>query len=528
MDKRLRARERWLSTAMRSIGDAVVMVDLAGRITFLNPAAESLLGTKLSETLGQPARDVVRLHDAEWPPGEMPLDRALREGRLIQVPEAILQNSSGTPRIIADSAAPVIDEGEVLGAVMVFRDITEQKHLQKQLEVADRLASLGTMAAGVAHEINNPLAVIVGNAQVALEKVLRESSHLAPGGGLGTATNEELGAAIREIVSGETVEALRDILSAASRITRIVSDLRAFSRPERGASDSVDVRDPIEWAIRSTAHEFRHRARLSTKFERVPRVIGDETKLSQIFVNLLINAAQAIEPGNADTNEVAVRTCMDDAGRVVVEVSDTGSGIPPEALVHIFEPFFTTKEVGVGTGLGLSICHGIVASLDGELEVDSEVGKGSVFRVRLRASVSQRPSSPSSLPPLLAECHGRLLLIDDDDMVLKALSRVLHGHEIVATGSAREALAKLKEDDGFDIIFCDLMMPSMTGMDFYEELLRTRPEIAPRVVFMTGGAVTSKSLNFLSTVSNQRMEKPFNVGGVRAMVQRILVARKGA
>ena len=509
MERGLRVRERWLSTAMRSIGDAVIMVDLAGKITFLNPAAESLLGVALSDTLGQSARSVMRLD--EWPLGELPLERALRERRLIQVPEAVLHSGSGPPKIIADSAAPVIDEGEVLGAVMVFRDVTEQKRLRKQLEVADRLASLGTMAAGVAHEINNPLAVVVGNAEFELEKALRANSVLAPG------------PAPNEILTGETVEALRDILSAASRIMAIVSDLSAFSRREPAASESVDVRVPIRWAIRSTAHELRHRAHLATNFQSVPKVNGDETRLSQIFVNLLINAAQAIEPGHAETNQVSIKTCMDDAGMVVIEVSDTGVGVPPEALLHIFEPFFTTKKVGLGTGLGLSICHGIVASLGGELSVDSRVGKGTTFRVRLPASVSQGPCPSSLPPPLVADRRGRLLLIDDDEMVLRVLDRVLRGHEIVGTADARKALAWLGDDASFDIIFCDLMMPSMSGIDFYEELLRLHPDLAPRVVFMTAGVLTSKAQLFLDAVSNQHLTKPFNAGSLRATVQQILV-----
>ena len=517
MEKRLRARERWFSTTVRSIADAVIAVDLAGKITFMNPAAETLVAMPLAEAQGRSAHEVLRLLDSDARLKlDTPLDRALRERRPIEVPEAVLENGGQSQRIIADSAAPVVDNGEMLGAVMVFRDVTEQKRLQKQLEIADRLASLGTMAAGVAHEINNPLSVVVANAGLVLEE-LENLSPLSP-----SATTPERRAHALE----EAMDMQRQVLSAASRIARIVSDLGAFSRPEPQESGSVDVRDAVEWALRSTAHEFRHRARLVTKVQKVPRVEADETRLGQVLVNLLINAAHAIAPGSADSNEVSVATRVDEAGRVIIEVSDTGTGIGPEHLSRIFEPFFTTKPVGTGTGLGLSICHGIVASMGGTLTVQSRVGEGTTFALDLPASKEQEPS-PSLFPePVAVECRGRVLIIDDEEMVLNALARILGGQEVLSTTRARDALDRLEHDDRFDIIFCDLMMPSMTGIQFYEELLRKRPDLAQRVVFLTGGAMTSTASEFLRVVPNGCVQKPFGVRDLRAMVQQILSAKQ--
>jgi PAS domain S-box-containing protein len=512
LERHLRKRERWLSTTMRSIADAVIMVDIGGRITFMNPAAEILLGVALADTLGQSARDIMRVRDPETA-RDTPLERALRERRPIQVPETLLECDGGPDKVIADSAAPVIDEDEMLGAVMVFRDVTEAKRLQKQLEISDRLASLGTMAAGVAHEINNPLAVVVGNGEFVLEHLSRPTP--APASGA-------LALEAHELSTQEAISAQRELVSAASRIARIVADLRDFARPTPEPSASVDVRDAIEWALRSTAHEFRHRARLSTKLEKVPLIEGDETRLGQIFVNLLINAAQAIAPGNVEGNEVVVATRTDEGGGVVVDVSDTGGGVPPEVLSRMFDPFFTTKAYGVGTGLGLSICKGIVASMGGEISVDSRVGEGTSFHLKFPASVKQE-LVPSAHPPRATVARrGRLLLIDDEDMVLKAICRILDEHEIVATADAREALARLEVDDRFDVILCDLMMPTMTGMDFYEELLRLRPDQAKRVVFLTGGALTAKVASFLDTVPNQRLQKPFGAASLRTTIQQLL------
>jgi len=514
MESRARARERWFSTTMRSIADAVITVDLAGKITFLNPAAELLVGMPAKEAMGRSALEVVRLLDPEsLYLHETPLDRVLREKQSVRVPEAVLLGGGGTPdKVIADSAAPVIDGNELLGAVMVLRDVTEHKLLQRQLEMTDRLASLGTMAAGVAHEINNPLSVVMSNGELVLEHLDSVESARDP-----SATVED-----RAQRAAEAVKAQRELLSAVSRVARIVADLKAFSRQEPDVSASSDVRDAIEWAIRSTAHEFRHRARLTTDLKKVPRVAADETRLGQILINLLINAAQAIAPGNLEQNRVSISTRTDAQGRVVIDVTDTGSGIEPEVLTRIFEPFFTTKPAGVGTGLGLSICHGIAASMGGKLEVESRVGEGTTFRLTLPSDTNQEPSlSPPAefVPPAR---RGRILLIDDEDMVLNAIARILNEHEIICTQHAAEALARLESDDRFDIIFCDLMMPKMTGIDFYEALLRIRPELARRVVFLSGGAVTTKAARFLETVPNQRIEKPFQVKELRGWVQQIL------
>jgi len=208
MERQLRARERWFSTSMRSIADAVITVDLAGKITFMNPAAESLVALTHEDAQGRSAHEVLRLLDTESQlQQDTPLDRALRERRAIEVPEAVLQTAGNLHRIIADSAAPVLDNGELLGAVMVFRDVTEQKRLQKQLEIADRLASLGTMAAGVAHEINNPLFVVFANAGLVLEELTGALSTPAPG---------ESGAAQHAHAIKEAIDMQREILSAAS------------------------------------------------------------------------------------------------------------------------------------------------------------------------------------------------------------------------------------------------------------------------------------------------------------------------
>jgi two-component system cell cycle sensor histidine kinase/response regulator CckA len=521
IDKRLHERERWFSTALCSIADAVVMVDLAGKVTFINPAAEVLIGSKAKDVIGKSGDDVLRLLDQRRTPAEAaPLATALRVQQSVEAEEVSLRNpSTSAQRPIEDGSAPVIDQGQLLGAVMVFRDVTEQKKLQKQLELADRLASLGTMAAGAAHELNNPLAIVVTNAGFVAEELQQHAADL----------KAKASPQAAEQRLGRISESLKDLQSAASRMGRIVSDLRTFSRPVEQTSQIVDLPRCVEWAIRTTSHEFHHRAQLRTEFGETPPVNADQTRLEQVLVNLLVNAAQAIAPGSADRNEVCVATRTDERGQAVIEVRDTGPGIAPDVIKQIFEPFFTTKPVGIGTGLGLSICHGIVGSMGGEIQVESELGKGTTFRVSLTPAPAEKIEAaiPPSVPTATSPMSGRILAIDDETMLLRAIQRILvdEDHKVVCTESAREALSMIESGERFDIILCDLMMPTMTGIEFYETLLAQNPDLAPRVVFISGGAITAKVDAFLQSVPNLRIEKPFKIATLRNTIQQLLAAQ---
>ncbi|PYP67103.1 MAG: hypothetical protein DMD36_16020, partial [Gemmatimonadetes bacterium] len=401
MEKRLRERERWFSTTLRSVADAVITVDLAGNVSFMNPVAEQLTGVKLQDALGRPARAIMRLD----PNHSSPLDEALEQGKTTHMQESEVENGTGANRVMSDSAAPVVDEGQLLGAVMVLRDVTEQKLLQKKLELSDRLASLGTMAAGVAHELNNPLAVVVANAWLVGEEMTRALAELREGHVPRAETLHRL---------EEAVAAQSELQASASRVGRIVADLKTFIRPAQQPAGVADVARSIAWAVRATSHELQHRARVVTEAGKVPPVALDETKLGQVLVNLLLNAAHAIAPGALDTNTVSVTARPAAEGRVVIEVRDTGCGMAPEVLKRVFEPFFTTKPVGMGTGLGLAICHGIVASAGGDLQVESHVGEGSVVRVVVPVVKTAPRAAPAAVEPA-TDRRGRILVIDDED-----------------------------------------------------------------------------------------------------------------
>jgi two-component system cell cycle sensor histidine kinase/response regulator CckA len=519
MDRRLRERERWFSTTLNSIGDAVIAVDLAGKVTFMNRVAEGLIGTKFDDARGRPASEVLTLFDDDARAlDEVPVLRALREEGTVMLEEAGLVNrTSGVTRTISDSAAPVIDDGNVLGAVMVFRDVTDNKQIVRQRELADRLASLGTMAAGVVHEINNPLAVVLSEGEFVLRQLERARHRFVELEGRDSGFAKEL---------TETIEAQAQAQAAASRIAHITSDLKAFWRPRSDARGPVDVREVVDRAIRSTFTLVRPRARLRTDLSQVPHVDANEARLVQVLVNLLINAAQAIDPGAEDVNEISIAAREDGPGYVVIEVRDTGCGMTEDELGKAFDPFFTTKPEGIGTGLGLSISRGIVAAFGGRLEAESQKGLGATFRVILHAAApTDTAPSADENSRLPGEHRGRVLVIDDDGMVLRALTRILSQHEIVCMESAQDALDLLAVDARFDVILCDLMMPRLSGIDFYEEQLRREPDIASAIVFLTGGACIGKFSDFLDTVPNVRLEKPFDVGALRCLVQRRLAER---
>jgi CheY-like chemotaxis protein/two-component sensor histidine kinase len=293
----------------------------------------------------------------------------------------------------------------------------------------------------------------------------------------------------------------------------VVRDLAVFTRTEGEdtAAAPVDLTTPLETAIRLTANTIRHRARLTRLVRRVPAVMGSVARLTQVFVNLLLNAAQAIPEGSAARHEVHVSLDRVDATRVQVAISDTGEGMSPDIIARVFDPFFTTRPVGEGTGLGLSVCHGIVSSMGGEIYVESEPGRGTIFRVVL--PVVGSISRPSTMTPVVdVSCYERrrVAVIDDDPMVCRGLTRLIRDqHDVVPFTSPVEALeAILGGAEPFDAILCDVMMPEMSGIEVYQQIAERDPDLASRLVFVTGGAFSAEARGFLEAGQHRVIEKP--------------------
>jgi PAS domain S-box-containing protein len=412
--------------------------------------------------------------------------------------ELMVTDAGGRTESYSRRISPVFSDGVATGAIVIDRIITQEKKREAQLIVSDRMASIGTLAAGVAHEINNPLAAVIANVEMAAA----EATSLAARSG-----------------DASMSDCLNDALEAAERIRLIVRDLKVFSRSDEDSTGAIDVHSVLESTLRVAWNEIRHRARLVKDFKAVPLVDGNKSRLGQVFLNLIVNAAQAIPEGRVDGNEIRVTT-RTEAGMVAVDVADTGAGMSDEIQRRLFTPFFTTKPVGVGTGLGLSICQRIVSAMKGQLRVHSRPGAGSTFTVLLPPSVPAPPPMPvTGRMGRVASRRGRILVVDDDRVVATVIQRSVGGeHDVVATLSAMDALSLVRGGQIFDVILCDLMMPQMTGMDLHAALAGSHPDQARRMIFLTGGAFTAGAREFLDGTPNLTVEKPFSVRQLRALV----------
>ncbi|HTM43884.1 MAG TPA: ATP-binding protein, partial [Polyangiaceae bacterium] len=351
------------------------------------------------------------------------------------------------------------------------------------------------------HEINNPLAYVTASLELMLSRLPDLTNNT------GWSTIEQVQWLHHQ---------LERACQGAARVRVIVRDLKAFSRANDETVGDVDLSRALTNSIAMVASQISLCARLVRDYEGLPLVRANEARLGQVFVNLLVNAVQAIPAGNAARNEIRVSGYTNPAGQAVIEISDTGSGITAENLQLIFEPFFTTKPVGMGTGLGLSLCHGIVTSFGGQITVESGPGTGTVFRVTLPASHHE---TLTVVPTPLAESKGRLLVIDDEQDFAEVLQESLAPfHDVDITTEARQALAWIAAGKRFDVILCDMRMPEMTGLDFYACLAVTNPEQATRVVLMSGG-FTRQANEAPLALPNPILEKPFNVEQVRAIIR---------
>jgi PAS domain S-box-containing protein len=467
-----------------------------GHIVYVNSALVSSLGfSRPQELMGRRLREFL-LDEPSTPTPEGSVALVTGERRLMR--------RDGKVRVAEFASLPLLFDGEP-AVVSIARDVTEQRQLQSRLSLADRMASMGTLAAGIAHEINNPLAFVISNLGF-LSDELRRSPVLAQG-------PEEWRSVLNEAREG------------AERVRQIVRQLKAFSRPDEERVEPVDVHAVLDSAVMLAANEIKHRARLRREYGPVPRVMGNEGRLCQVFLNLAVNAAQAIPEGAAEKNEIRLVTRGGADGRVVVEVQDTGSGIPREALGRIFDPFYTTKPVGVGTGLGLSICHGIITSLGGDISVESEVGQGTTVRVVLPAAeegarVEKPAAAPEVAPPTR---RGRVLIVDDEPAVGRSLRRILREHDVELATSGRQALERLTTDGRFHVILCDVMMPDLGGKDLYEAIQQGGSGLEQRFVFVSGGAFTPGAREFLARVPNPTLEKPFDEAAVKRVVRELVL-----
>jgi PAS domain S-box-containing protein len=492
----------FLRNILNAVPDPVFVKDRAHRFVAMNTAFCQVMGCPEHELIGMSDYDLVPAQEADsfWKK-----DEEVFVSNQPNESEEMLTDATGNSRILTTKKAPFKGTGGEPFLVGVIRDLTESRRLEMQLRLADRMASVGTLAAGVAHEINNPLAYISAN-------LTHVAEQLAMG-------------ALTPVQQAELRQAVLESLEGAGRVQVIVQDLKSFARADDQAQGKVDVHHVIQGALRLVRNELQHRAQLSQSLDPVPPVRGNEARLGQVLVNLLVNALQAFPAERTVEHNTITISTRSRGEWVVIEVEDNGQGMSPEVQQRIFEPFFTTKPVGVGTGLGLSICNNLIRIMGGWIEVQSKPGWGSTFRLVLP---SQTVTSEAAAAPSREKSEGaqvsrrKVLLIDDEPAVCTAVRRLLRDvHEVESLQDAREALKRIASGVRYDAIVCDVMMPNMTGVQFFLELERSAPEQARHTGLMTGGVFNTQAKEFLESRTVELLYKPFERESLRKFVERL-------
>ncbi len=492
-----RRAEQAFRTLIESLPDSVLVYQ-GGSVVYSNPELLRYLGANdVDELLDQPWLNYVHVDDREavlhW------IEDVEANGHRTPI-ELRLVTKRGTLVSGEMTAMPLIYQGE-RSLLLVLRDLTERKEMQSRLLLADRMASVGTLAAGVAHELNNPLMYVLSNLRL---------------------TREEMEHAHDESWEERVRQQIEEAIHGAGRMRNIIRDLKTFSRVDDERRGSVSMSDVLESSINMCWNEIRHRATLERAFDATPMVEINESRLGQVFLNLLINAAQAMPERGVEANRITVSTFTDEQGWAGVRISDNGLGIANEHMRKIFDPFFTTKDQSEGTGLGLSICRNIITSAGGSITAESRAGKGTTFEVRLPPSQSRYVAPDSYAPPPIASGgpRARVVVVDDEALVGRSIRRALRNHDVTVFSSGREAIDTLcANGESVDIIFCDIMMPEVSGMEVYGAVAEQRPDLASRFVFMTGGAFTTKAREFLRETTLACLEKPFDLRQIRDLVK---------
>ncbi|MEO5969442.1 MAG: response regulator [Bdellovibrionia bacterium] len=475
--------------------DLICVAGFDGYFKRINPACIDILGYTPEEMYARPMIEFLHPDDLESTVGEIS-----RQAK--GIPALSFENryrcKNGSYKDLSWKSVPVGDK-----MYATARDITEQKMMKNQLLHADRMAAVGTLAAGVAHEINNPLCYSLTNLSLILEDLEKvDPDDLLP---------DKLNSIRKKVVQA---------LDGIVRVKDVVNGLKIFSRNDEEKKGPVNLEYILNSAINMAMHEIQPRAKLIKKFSATPLVTGNEGRLGQVFLNLLINAAQAIPEGNAENESITLRMGTDSEGRALIELEDTGVGMSEATKARIFDPFFTTKPVGLGTGLGLSICHGIVTSFGGTIAVDSKLGKGASFKITLPKSIeAPREEHEDEIFEVQNKRRLKILVVDDEILLAETIVAMIgNKHDAEMNCNSRKALDLILKHPKYDLIFCDLMMPGLTGMDIYEKLKKDGRGLETRLIFMTGGAFTPKAVEFLQKNENIRLEKPFNVKTFRSIL----------
>ncbi len=491
------ASEQRFRAMIESSPQVVALLDRDGRVTHIGGALERQLGRPVGDCQGKSLVDCLGSRDAD---GFARLLGACLSGQAPEGSESaqlLGQHGSGDRRTFEVRLVNRLAD-PALGAVVCFAEDVTERGRGRSAPTPDRITAVGLLVEGVVHEINNPLAAAVTSLEMASNRVAGAAGR---GGSPGPFQTAEL------------AEDLRSAREATERVRQLVRDLGAFSAREADRLRALDVEVLLDGCVRLAGHEIRHRARLERDYRQVPQVLANAPSLGQILFNFLLGMARSLSPDRTCDNLIRLSTRHDGAGRVLVEIAGSGPDLPDPPDLRLFTGFAGSgPEAGPA---GLRVGRGLLQHLGGQLDVETLPGR-LIVQLRLPAApkVVAEPKAPDE-----ARRRGRVLVVDDEPTINSAIARTLApAHEVVTTTRAAEALAWLRAGERYDVIFCDLMMPQMTGMDLHQVLQVELPEQAGRMIFLTGGAFTVAARRFLEQSTSPRLEKPFDTRVLRAIV----------
>jgi len=495
-----RSEEKY-RTILEDMEDSYFEVDLAGNFTFANDSTCRSLGYPREETVGMNYRDFTSEEDVGVV--YQAFNQVYRTGQPARDISWTVVRKDGTRGIVEASVFLLRDdEGEIIGFRGIGRDVSERRAVQQQLLMSSKLASIGELASGVAHELNNPLTGIMGYAQLLTAK---------------------------QNVPEDVKVDLDRIYGESQRAAKIVQNLLSFARRRKPEKSYFDVNELVQRVLELRDYELRT-SNIGVYIDLaadLPWTMADYHQIQQVLLNIIINSEQAVGEVKR-RGKIRVTTGMKE-GCIRISVADNGPGIPAEQVGKVFDPFFTTKEVGSGTGLGLSVCHGIVTQHGGNIYVEGQKGRGTTFTVELppvgetEAVIEEKRPAPKVTLPRRDEGAARILIVDDEPAICDILVRALseHGYQTDSASSARTALRKIARN-GYELCIIDLKMPAMSGKELYETMKRRFPEPAEKVVFITGDTIEPATERFLVSTGRPHLPKPFGSDEIIKVVEKAL------
>ncbi|MGD0355281.1 MAG: PAS domain S-box protein [Dehalococcoidia bacterium] len=501
----LKRSEERFRTLLEDMDNGYFELDKKSHYIFVNDAMCKILGRSRSDIVAKHFGSFVDQSDEKFVENSRAImGEAIRTGMTLSGLFGTIVKGDGSRRIIGVSVSPLRDAtGNITGIRGITRDITDRMKMEQQLLMAGKLASIGELAAGVAHEINNPLTAIMGYAQLL---------------------------AARDDIPEPIKLDLDKIFNQSQRAARIVQNLLTFARSYALEKEIIDINDLIlkSLELRSYEHKVGNIEIVVDLQPGLPGISADENQIQQVLLNIIINAEHAISSKKRE-GKIKVTTGLE-GSMVKITLADDGPGIPREMLERLFDPFFTTKEVGQGTGLGLSVCHGIVTKHGGCIYADSVEGQGAVFTVELPASREGKTKDPgepikSEKDAPNVEASKRVLVVDDETVIRDILIRILSekGYEVESAASGTEGLDKIVNSK-YDVYVLDIKMPGVDGRDMYEAISKNFPQFIDRVIFITGDTITRSTLDFLETTGRKYLSKPLDFSRLINTIEEVTIA----